>query len=125
MGRPLPCLTLILGQTDSFFLRVPHTAQGTSPTQQARDHNLSPHEIADALYNLGSDLELRGSLDEAEQVLQQALQLDARDPSALCERSEVFGDLAYVTEMRGNIAPTPAFDLSHASNQLGLRQRRT
>jgi serine/threonine-protein kinase len=74
-----------------------------SAAQEARDHNLSPHETADALYNLGSDLELRGSLDEAEQVFRQALQVYGEDPSVLCEQSEVFGDLAYISEMRGNI----------------------
>ena len=74
-----------------------------SAVQEARDHNLSPHETADALYNLGSDLELRGSLDEAEQVFRQALQVYGEDPSALCEQSEVLGDLAYVSDMRGNI----------------------
>src|ERR1017187_3480350 len=74
-----------------------------SAVQEARDHNLSPHETADALYNLGSDLELRGSLDEAEQVFLQALQVYGEDSSALCEQSEVLGDLAYVSDMRGNI----------------------
>jgi serine/threonine-protein kinase len=74
-----------------------------SAVQEARDHNLSPHETADALYNLGSDLELRGSLDEAEQVFRQALQVYGEDKSVLCEQSEVFGDLAYISEMRGNI----------------------
>jgi len=74
-----------------------------SAVQEARDHNLSPHETADALYNLGSDLELRGSLDEAEQVFRQALQVYGEDPSVLCEQSEVFGDLAYISDMRGNI----------------------
>lgn len=74
-----------------------------SAVKEARDHNLSPHETADALYNLGSDLELRGSLDEAEQVFLQASQVYGEDPSTLCEQSEVFGDLAYIDDMRGNI----------------------
>ena len=74
-----------------------------SAVKEARDRNLSPHETADALYNLGSDLELRGSLDEAEQVFLQASQIYSQDPSALCDQSEVFGDIAYINDMRGNI----------------------
>jgi serine/threonine protein kinase len=74
-----------------------------SAVKEARDRNLSPHETADALYNLGSDLELRGSLDEAEQVFLQASQIYSEDPSALCDQSEVFGDIAYINDMRGNI----------------------
>jgi serine/threonine protein kinase/tetratricopeptide (TPR) repeat protein len=71
--------------------------------KEARDYHLSSRETADALYNLGSDLELRGRLDEAEQAFQQALQVYGQDPAALCEQSEVYGDLAYVSEMRGNV----------------------
>jgi eukaryotic-like serine/threonine-protein kinase len=71
--------------------------------KEARDHNLSPRETADALYNLGSDLELRGRLDEAEQIFNQALQVYGQDPAALCEQSEVYGDMAFLNDMRGNI----------------------
>jgi eukaryotic-like serine/threonine-protein kinase len=71
--------------------------------KEARENNLSPHETADALYNLGSDLELRGSLDEAEKDFNQALQVYGQDPAALCEQSEVYGDMAYLNDMRGNI----------------------
>jgi tetratricopeptide (TPR) repeat protein len=72
--------------------------------KECRDHNLSPRETADALYFLGQDLELRGRLDEAEQILNQTLQVYSQDSSNLCEQSEVLGDLAYVTEMRGDVA---------------------
>jgi hypothetical protein len=43
--------------------------------KESRDHNLSPRETADALDNLGSDLELHGRMDEAEQASTQALQV--------------------------------------------------
>jgi tetratricopeptide (TPR) repeat protein len=52
---------------------------------------------------LGEDLELRGRLDEAEQTFNQALQVYSKDPLALCDQSAVYGDLAYTTEMRGNV----------------------
>jgi eukaryotic-like serine/threonine-protein kinase len=75
-----------------------------SAVKECRDNNLSPRETADALYTLGEDLELRGRLDEAEQALRQSLQVYGQDPLALCDQSEVYGDLAYVTEMRGDVA---------------------
>jgi tetratricopeptide (TPR) repeat protein len=71
--------------------------------KQSRENNLSPRETADALYNLGSDLELRGHLSDAEQAFQQALQLYGQDPAALCERSEIYGDLAWNKEMSGDV----------------------
>lgn len=79
-------------------LQLLHTA-----VKECRDNNLSARETADALYTLGEDLELRGQLDEAESAFNQALQVYGQDPFALCERSEVYGDMAYVNEMRGNI----------------------
>jgi eukaryotic-like serine/threonine-protein kinase len=72
--------------------------------KESQDNNLPPRETADALYNLGQDLELRGSLDEAEQVFNQALSVFDKDPAALCEQSEVYGELAYVHEMRGDVS---------------------
>jgi serine/threonine protein kinase/tetratricopeptide (TPR) repeat protein len=71
--------------------------------KECQDNDLSPRETADALYMLGEDLELRGRLDEAERALKQALQVYGQDPLALCDQSEVYGDLAYVTEMRGDV----------------------
>ena len=82
--------------------------------KECRDNNLSPRETADALYTLGEDLELRGLLDEAERAFNEALQVYSQDPLALCEQSEVYGDLAYVTEMRGNVqASLPLYERSY------------
>ena len=71
--------------------------------KQCRDNNLSERETADVLFRLGEDLQLRGRLDEAEKNFNAALDVYSKDPLALCDQSEVFGDLAYVTEMRGNV----------------------
>ena len=71
--------------------------------KEAQDHSLPPHETADALYNLGSDLEYRGRLDEAEPIYNEALRIYAQDPLALCEQSEVYGDLAYLSDVRGKV----------------------
>ncbi|MEO6806393.1 MAG: serine/threonine-protein kinase, partial [Edaphobacter sp.] len=82
--------------------------------KEAREQNLSERETADALYNLGSDLELRGRLDEAEQIFNQALQTYAQDPSALCEQSEIYGELAYIKDMGGDIpASLPLYQRSY------------
>lgn len=72
--------------------------------KQCKDNNLSERETADVLYRLGQDLELRGRLDEAERNFNAALDVYSKDPLALCDQSEVLGDLAYVDEMRGNVA---------------------
>jgi len=71
--------------------------------KECRDNNLSDRETADVLYLLGQDLELRGRLDEAKQVFNQTLEVYSKDPAALCDQSEVLGDLAYTEEMRGNV----------------------
>jgi tetratricopeptide (TPR) repeat protein len=71
--------------------------------KQSRDNDLAPRETADALYNLGTDLELRGRLGDAEHAFQQALQVYGKDPAALCDQSEVYGDLAYVKQMSGDL----------------------
>ena len=77
--------------------------------KESRDNQLSPRESADALYTLGEDLELRGRLDEAEQAFNQALLVYATDPAALCEQSEVYGDLAFLHEMRDDVPASIPF----------------
>jgi tetratricopeptide (TPR) repeat protein len=82
--------------------------------KESRENNLSPRETADALYNLGSDLELRGRLAEAEQAFQQALQVYGQDPAALCDQSAICGDLAYIKQMNGDIAASlPLFQRAY------------
>lgn len=71
--------------------------------RQSQEDHLSPRETADALYNLGQDLELRGQLDDAERAFYQALNVYGADPAALCEQSEVYGDLGYLREMHGDV----------------------
>ncbi len=71
--------------------------------KDSEKNHLSVRETADADYNLGSDLELRGQLSEAQQLFERALLVYQQDPAALCERSEVQGDLAYVHQMNGDL----------------------
>ncbi len=82
--------------------------------KEARANNLSPHETADAIYNLGQDLELRGELDEAEALFRESLHIYGDDPSMLCERAAIDGDLAYVQEMRGDVQGSlPTYELAY------------
>ncbi len=71
--------------------------------RESRSNNLSPRETADALYNLGADLELRGRLREAEDAFRQTLEVYGPDPAALCEQSEIYGDLAWIRQMSGDV----------------------
>jgi serine/threonine-protein kinase len=71
--------------------------------KESQENDLPIRETADALYNLGSDLELRGDLTEARQLFEQALQVYGQDPAALCDQSEIYGELAYVVQMGGDI----------------------
>jgi tetratricopeptide (TPR) repeat protein len=69
--------------------------------KESREHNLPNHEIADVMYNLGTDLEWRGRLDEAEPIFNQALQLYLKDPLAVCDQSAVYSRLALLQDTRG------------------------
>jgi eukaryotic-like serine/threonine-protein kinase len=71
--------------------------------KESRDNSLSARETAGALLRLGEDYELRGRLDEAEQAFNGALAVYGQDPLSLCDQSEAYGELAYVTEMRGDV----------------------
>ena len=71
--------------------------------KESQDSNLPPRETANAFYNLGEDLELRGFLDDSEVAFNQALAVYAKDPAALCEQAEIYAELGYVHEMRGDI----------------------
>jgi serine/threonine-protein kinase len=71
--------------------------------QESRNNNLSPRETADALWNLGQDVELRGNMDEAEADFNGAMEVYGQDPFALCDQSEIYGELAWVKQMRGDV----------------------
>ena len=83
--------------------------------QQARASHLPAREIADVLYNLGSDLELRGELPQADVLFRQAIDAYGDDPTALCDRSKVLGDLAWNAQMSGNLPKSlPLYQQAYA-----------
>jgi len=76
---------------------------------EARGHNLSSRETADALYNLAEDLELRGRVDDAEKAFRETLRVYGSDPAALCEQSAVYGELAWLRETGGDAPASVPF----------------
>jgi tetratricopeptide (TPR) repeat protein len=67
---------------------------------EARRSNLPLHEKADAIHELGSNLEFRGHLDEAKPLLDEALGILNQDPASVCDKAEIYGELAYLHEAR-------------------------
>ena len=67
---------------------------------EARRSNLPLHEKADAIHLLGSNLEFRGHLDEAKPLLDEALGLLNQDPASVCDKAEIYGELAYLDEAK-------------------------
>jgi tetratricopeptide (TPR) repeat protein len=65
---------------------------------EARRSNLPLHEKADAIHLLGNNLEFRGHLDEAKPLLDEALGILNQDPASVCDKAEIYGELAYLNE---------------------------
>ena len=87
-----------MGFRDDLNLRLLRAA-----VKESRDRKLPARTVADVTKDLADDLEVRGLLDEAETAYRQALAVYGSDPLALCDQSAVYGELAHVDEMRGNI----------------------
>jgi serine/threonine-protein kinase len=67
---------------------------------EARRNHLPLHEKADAIHLLANNLEFRGHLDEAKPLLDEALGILNQDPASVCDKSELYGELAYLDEAR-------------------------
>ncbi len=80
---------------------------------EARAAQLPERETAFAMYSLASDLEERGELSEAETLIRDSLAIYNRDPNALCDQSQMYADLGYITGSRGDQAGSvPLFEKS-------------
>jgi serine/threonine-protein kinase len=71
---------------------------------EARRGRLSERETADAIYNWGQVVELRGDMKAATALFNEVLAVYKDDPAALCEQSDVYSELAWVTQMQGDAA---------------------
>ena len=77
---------------------------------ESQNNHLAPRDAARALYYLGSDLYLRGASLEAKPIFEKLLPLYRGDPLALCDRSEIYGWLAWIDNTTGSIgASLPLF----------------
>jgi hypothetical protein len=79
-------------------------AQLRTAVQECRDNQLSAQETALALSYLGADLDERGLKSEARTVFEQLLTLYGADPLTLCERSEAYGEIAWIDDGQGQVA---------------------
>ncbi|WP_058185963.1 serine/threonine protein kinase [Terracidiphilus gabretensis] len=71
--------------------------------QESKDAKLSPSNIGNAIYDLASDLEERGQIDEAEALLKESIQYYSQDPAYVCNMNAVVGDLGFINLLRGNV----------------------
>ncbi len=72
--------------------------------QECRDNHLPVQETALALSYLGADLDERGLKAEAKAVFEQLLVIYGSDPLTLCERSEAYGQIAWIDDGLGQVA---------------------
>jgi serine/threonine protein kinase/tetratricopeptide (TPR) repeat protein len=72
--------------------------------KESRERHLPERETAYAIYMLASDFEVRGRLDESEALINEAIAIYGREPYAICDQSEMYGDLAYIRAARGQFA---------------------
>jgi serine/threonine-protein kinase len=72
--------------------------------KESQDNKLPARDAAEVIDDLAQDLEIRGQLDDSEAAFNRELAVYADDPLALCERSGIYGELAHIDEMRGNVS---------------------
>jgi len=72
--------------------------------KEAEEHGLAPRDAALALYDLAMDLTLRGQDSLAKPIFEHLLTLYIDDPLALCDRSAVYGWIAWIDHTHGDSA---------------------
>jgi tetratricopeptide (TPR) repeat protein len=81
---------------------------------ESRSRHLSAHDATLALHDLAADLYQRGRNYEAKAIFEQLLPLYANDPLGLCDRSEVYGWLAWIDNTSGDRAASlPLFQQAY------------
>jgi serine/threonine-protein kinase len=82
--------------------------------KEAEQHGLSPRDAALAMYDLAMDLTMRGQSTNAKPIFEHLLTLYADDPLALCDRSAVYGWIAWIDHSNGDSAASlPIFKKSY------------
>jgi serine/threonine-protein kinase len=70
--------------------------------QEAEEHGLAPRDAALALNDLALDMYIRGHGTDAKPIFEHLLTLYADDPLALCDRSGLYGQIAWIDNTNGN-----------------------
>jgi tetratricopeptide (TPR) repeat protein len=87
--------------------------------KEAQDNHLPERETAYATYQLAEDYEARGKLDEAAQLIHQVIAIYNNEPYAICDQSQMYEDLAFISIARNQIeASIPLYQRAYD----GLRQ---
>jgi len=71
---------------------------------EARTEHLPERETAYAIYQLAEDYQVRGRLDEAEQLLKEDIAIYNNEPYAVCDQSQMYEDMAYMNTSRNDLA---------------------
>jgi len=72
--------------------------------KEADEHGLAQRDLEFALYYLAMDLQLGGLGVDAKPIFERLLTLYADDPLALCDRSAVYGWIAWIDDRNGDSA---------------------
>jgi serine/threonine-protein kinase len=89
--------------------------------KEARESGLPPHEVGLGLYYYGFGLMNRGKLDQAAQTYHEALRAYGQDPVEVCEEINVYGGLAFVSQMQGNVPEAASYDKRAYDSSLRCR----
>ncbi|HZL25413.1 MAG TPA: serine/threonine-protein kinase [Acidobacteriaceae bacterium] len=68
--------------------------------RESRARHVPEHELAFAVLSLGSAINPRGRLDEAERLTKEAIGIYGREPYAVCDQAGAYSDLAVLQNQR-------------------------
>lgn len=103
--RVLSEIYFAFNEDDNGFVSDENLRLLRSAVQESRQRGLPARENSLALFYLASDLYMRGRGLDAKPIFEQLLRLYEGDPLALCDRSEIYGWLAWISNTNGD---TPA-----------------
>jgi len=78
--------------------------------KQAREGDVPPHELGEALYYYAAGLMNRGKLDQAAKEYNEALHAYGEDPVEVCDQVNTLVGLGYIGQMQGRPAEMAAYD---------------
>jgi serine/threonine-protein kinase len=100
--RVLSELYFAFNEDDNGFISAENLRLLRAAVAESRERRLPARETSLALFYLASDLYMRGQGLDAKPIFEQLLSLYERDPLALCDRSEIYGWLAWIDNTNGD-----------------------